>query len=263
MKTGWMARLLGLALLAWLGLAGCRALPPAPPPAVLPAEAVLARLHNRQQALESLQARGRITFLSPERNYSGTILIKARRPESLRVDILDLLGRTLLGFATDGSRVQVLSPHEGKLFTGPATPRNLAVFIPPAVPLSQVVPLLAGALPLSPGPPARFDYDPATDRYLLEWAQGGQLQERLWVAGQGLYPVQEEYFLGQSQPRFTLKLDKFGEAGPDLPGQIIIQTETPKMELRLAYKELRLNPPLTPADLTLAPPPGIAVVQLP
>jgi hypothetical protein len=35
------------------------------------------------------------------------------------------------------------------------------------------------------------------------------------------------------------------------------------MELRLAYKELRLNPPLSPADLTLAPPPGVAVVQLP
>jgi hypothetical protein len=75
--------------------------------------------------------------------------------------------------------------------------------------------------------------------------------------------VQEEYFLDQSQPRFTLKLADFGEAGPDLPGQIILQTETPKMELRLAYKELRLNPPLTPADLTLAPPPGVAVVQLP
>ena len=86
MKPGRMARLAVLALLAWLGLAGCRALPPAPPPAALSAEEVLARLHNRQQALESLQARGRITFLSPERNYSGTILIKARRPESLRVD---------------------------------------------------------------------------------------------------------------------------------------------------------------------------------
>ena len=263
MKPGGMARLVVLALLAWLGLAGCRALLPAPPPAVLPAEEVLARLHNRQQALESLQARGRITFLSPERNYSGTILIKARRPESLRVDILDLLGRTLLGFATDGSHVQVLSPHEGKFYVGPATPRNLAVFIPPAVPLSQLVPLLAGALPLSPGPPARFDYDAAAGRYLLEWRQGGQLQERLWVAAQGLYPVQEEYFLGQDQPRFTLKLEGFGDVLPDLPGKITLQTETPKMELRLAYQELRLNPPLSPADLTLAPPPGVAVVQLP
>ncbi|MGP8050889.1 MAG: hypothetical protein ACLPYB_09785 [Desulfobaccales bacterium] len=263
MKPGRMARLAVLALLAGLGLAGCRALPPAPPPAVLSPEEVLARLHNRQQALESLQARGRVTFLSPERNYSGTILIKARRPESLRVDILDLLGRTLLSFATDGSQVQVLSPHEGKLFVGPATPRNLAVFIPPAVPLSQVVPLLAGALPLSPGPPARFDYDAASGRYLLEWRQGGSLQERLWVAAQGLYPVQEEYFQGQSEPRFTLKLSQFGVVGPDLPGEIIIQTTSPKMELRLAYKELRLNPPLSPADLALTPPPGVAVVQLP
>ena len=55
---------------------------------------------------------------------------------------------------------------------------------------------------------------------------------------------------------FTLKLADFGDVLPDLPGQITLQTETPKMELRLAYQELRLNPPLSPADLTLRRPPG-------
>ena len=143
------------ALLTLVVLSGCRALPtpPVPPPtAVASAAEVLARLQNRERTIESFQARGRITFLSPERNYSGTALIKARRPENLRVDILDLFGRTLLSFASDGTQVQVLSPHEGKFFHGPASPRNLAAFIPPAVTLPQTLRLLAGALPLSPGP---------------------------------------------------------------------------------------------------------------
>jgi len=34
------------------------------------------------------------------------------------------------------------------------------------------------------------------------------------------------------------------------------------MELRLVYGELKLNPPLTPGDLTLTPPPGVAVAPL-
>ncbi|MFI5332156.1 MAG: hypothetical protein ACHQ2F_14135, partial [Desulfobaccales bacterium] len=125
------------ALLTMVVLSGCRALPtpPVPPPTALASAAeVLARLQNRAGTIESFQARGRITFFSPERNYSGTALIKARRPADLRVDILDqILGRTLLSFASDGNQVQVLSPHEGKFFHGPASPRNLAVFIPPAI----------------------------------------------------------------------------------------------------------------------------------
>ena len=116
------------------------------------------------------------------------------------MDILDILGRTLLSFATDGDQVQVLSPSEGKFFHGPASPGNLAAFIPPAVTLPQALRLLVGALPLSPGPPSKFDYDPAAGQYLLEWRQAAGIQERLWVAAQGLYPLKDEYFGGAERP---------------------------------------------------------------
>jgi hypothetical protein len=246
-----------LAFLALAALNGCRALPPAPPPtAVASAEDLLARLQTRQKAGEAFQARGRITFLSPERNYSGTVLLKGRLPHSLRVDILDPLGRTLLSFASDGAQVQLLSPGEGKFFQGPATPGNLAAFIPPGVSLPQT-------LPLSPGPPSWFEYHAAAGQYLLEWRKNDIIQERLWVSGQGLYPVKEEYFGGGDRPRFVAELADFGASAPDLPGKITLKTEAPKMELRLAYRELRLNPPLGPVDLSLTPPPGLPVVQLP
>ncbi len=265
MKPGRMAwPALWLVLLGGLGLNGCRTLPPTPPPAaVVPADEILARLAQRDRTADSFQAKGRITFLSPERNYSGTALLKARRPESLRVDVKDPLGRTLLSFATDGSQVQVLSPSEGKFFHGPATPRNLAAFIPPGVTLPQALRLLTGALPLTSGPPARFDYDAAAGQYLLDWQQDGRLQERLWVAAPGLYPVKDDYFGGADQPRFTVELSDFGQADPDLPGKITLKTDTPKLELRLAYRELQRQPAPTPADLTLTPPAGVAVVQLP
>jgi len=255
-----------LALLLWSGLSGCRALPPPPtppPPAVYSAEEILTRLQNREGTRESFQARGRLTFLSPERNYSGTALIKGCRPEALRVDLLDMLGRTLLSFASNGSQVQVLAPPEGKFFHGPATPRNLAAFIPPAVSLPQTLRLLTGALPLSPGLPSRCEYQADNGQYLLEWRENDLIQERLWVAAQGLYPVKEEFFGGGNRPRFTAELADYGTAAADLPGKISLRTEAPKMELRLVYRELRLNPPLTPAELILTPPGGVTVVQLP
>jgi hypothetical protein len=253
----------GLVLAALLWSAGCRALPPAPPPvAIISPEELLARLKARQEQVQAFQAKGRITFLSPQQNYSGTALLRGRLPASLKVDVLDFLGRTILSFATDGAEVKVLSPQENKLFQGPATPRNLAAFIPPTVSLPQTLRLLVGALPLSQGPPQNFEYEAATGRYRLEWRQGGALIERLWVEAQGLYPVQEEWFGGAPEPLFTAELANFGTLAPDLPEKITLKTSTPKMEMRLTYRDLKLNPPLTPAELTLTPPPGVVQVPL-
>jgi outer membrane lipoprotein-sorting protein len=265
LKPASLVRAVVLVLLLFAGLHGCRAVvPPAPPPTlVASAGDLLTRLQHRQQSFESFQARGRITFLSPQRNYSGTALLKVRRPAGLRVDILDILGRRLLSFATNGEQVQILSPHENKFFQGRASPGNLAAFIPPSVSLTQAVRLLMGALPLSSGPPSRFEFDSVAGQYLLEWQKGSRLEERLRVAAQGLYPVQEEYFGGAAQPRFTAELADFGEAAPDFPGKITLKSEAPKLELWLAYTELRLNPPLPEAAWTLTPPPGVTVVPLP
>jgi hypothetical protein len=255
-------RLFGLMVAVLLCLAGCRALPPAPPPAAMVApEELLSRLQARQAQVQSFQAKGRIIFLSPQQNYSGTAQLTGRLPASLKVDVLDFLGRTILSFATDGTEVKVLSPRENKLFQGPATPRNLAAFIPPTVTLPQALRLLVGSLPLSPGPPQHSEYEAATGRYRLEWRQGGALTERLWVTAQGLFPVQEEWYGGAAEPRFTAELADFGALAPDLPQKITLKTSAPKIELQLVYRDLKLNPTLNAADLTLAAPPG--VVQAP
>jgi len=251
----------GLLLVLLLG--GCQTLPPAPPPtAGLTAKEVLSRLRSRQQQVRSFQAKGRITYLSPKENYSGTALLAGRLPATLKVNILDFLGRTILTFATDGTEVKILSPGESKLFAGPATPGNLAAFIPPTVSLAQTVHLLVGALPFSSGPPDYFTYEAATGRYLLEWRQGSALTERLWVAAQGLNPVADEWYGGAALPRFSAELSGYGAVAPHLPEKITLKTTTPKKELRLAYSELKVNPVLIPTALTLSAPPGFAVVPL-
>jgi hypothetical protein len=256
-SCSWVA----LAALCWLG--GCRALPPSPPPAaVLAPEELMARLQARQEAVRAFQAKGRITYLSPQQNYSGTARLWGRLPANLKVDVLDFLGRTILSFATDGTEVKVLSPRENKFFRGPATSRNLAAFIPPAASLPQTLRLLVGDLPLSQGPPQKCDYETATGRYRLEWRQGEAVMERLWVEAQGLYPVREEWFGGGAEARFSAELANFGALAPGLPEKITLKTTTPKMELRLAYGDLKLNPSLTGADLTLTPPPGVVQVPL-
>jgi len=255
--------------LAWLAallmLGGCRALPPAPPPAaILSADELLARLKSRQNQVQAFQAKGRVIFLSVERNYSGTVLLRGKEPAYLRLDILDFLGRSVLSFASDGDRMQVLSPREGKFFHGKATPKNLGyALLPPSVTLPQALHLLVGSLPLSSGPPSGGDYDAAQGLYLLEWRQAdGALKERLFLRADSLNPIKDEWYGEDGQVRFTVELADFGRLPAELPGQLTLRTNNPKSELRLYYREMQANPPLTATDLVLTPPPQMQVVPL-
>jgi len=250
-------------ILALLLLAGCAGLRPAPPTRMaLSPEEALAQLQARQQSIRSFQGKGRITLLSPEQNYSGTGLVAGRLPATLKADVLDFLGRSLLSFASDGQEVQVFIPKEGKIFRGPASPRNLAAFIPPGVTLPQALRLLVGALPLNRGQPRKGELNAAQGLYVYEWSnsQGG-LEERLWV-DQELHPVKEEWYGEDGTPRFTAELAEYGSISPFLPGKITLRTEKPRVELRLAYKDLLLNPDLKPSDLALQPAPGVQEVPL-
>jgi hypothetical protein len=249
-------------LLLWL--AGCAAAPPvkAPTPA-LSGDELLTILRARADRVKSFEAKGRLTLLSPQRNYSGTAFLKGIEPTTLRVDILDFLGRSLLSFSSNGQVVQVLSPKEEKFYYGKATPANMAVFIPPAVTLPQVLQLLVGALPLSSGAPDRFHFEPAADSYVLEWRRpDGAFQERLWVKASGLYPAKDEWYGQDHRMLFSVDLSDYGAAAPDLPGQITLRAENPKAELRFAYRELRVNPALGAPDIELKAPPAVAVVPL-
>lgn len=259
---------MNLRRLIWLALAlclwGCRSLPPpAPPVAVTSADELVARLQAGKPRVQSFEAKGRLTLLSPQRNYSGTSLIKGRLPATVRADVLDFLGRSLLNFYTDGQEVQVLSPKEGKLFRGEATPGNLAAFIPPAVTLSQTLRLMVGDLPLSPGQPSRWAYEADQGRYLLEWRYpDGAMKERLWLDAGDMRPVKEEWFGPDGHLRFTAEFSNYGQLTPGLPGQIILKTPQPQAELRLVYREMSVNPPLKDSDLVLPRSPAVEEVPL-
>lgn len=254
--------------LAWLVVAlcfwGCRSLPPpAPPVSVISADELVSRLQAGKPQVQSFEAKGRLTFLSPQRNYSGTTLIKGRLPNTVRADVLDFLGRSLLYFYSNDQEVQVLSPKEGKLFRGAATPGNLAAFIPPALTLPQALRLMVGDLPLSPGQPAKWAHEADQGHYLLEWRYpDGVSKERLWLEDRELRPVKEEWFGPDGQLRFVADFSNYGQTAPGLPGQVKVKTLKPQGELRLSYSEMLVNPPFKETDLSLPKPAGVTEVPL-
>jgi outer membrane biogenesis lipoprotein LolB len=262
MKIRWLILVLVIA-----ALAGCRGgflhRPKALPAAgvKLSPEQVVSQLKARQGQLTSFAARGRVTLVSPEQNATGTAIIKGKLPETLRVDLKDPLGRSVLSFYTDGQQVEILFPRENKLLTGPATPSNLAAFIPAGVKLPQALRLMVGDLPLSQGKPARLNQE--SGMYVLEWqAPDGSLQERLWVSAGLVQPVKDEWYGPGGQLIFSAELGDYGKVAIDRPAHLKLATTTPRVELLLTYKDFTPNATLTPADLAVPKPPGVVVQHL-
>jgi len=242
-------------LLALLALTGCRTLPPPPPPRFASAHELLYVLRARQAGVQAFRAKGRLTVLAPGRHYSGTGRLKGRLPSALRVDVLDFFGRSLLNFASDGHQVEVLFPRERKLYFGPATPGNLAAFVPPGMTVSQALRVILGALPLSSGDPTEWRREAASEAYLLIWRNpNGSLRERLWIDAQSLHPVKEEWYGSDGRLVFVAEL---GDFSGDRPQQLRLTTTAPETELRLALYDFRLNPPLSDADLQVPALPGV------
>jgi hypothetical protein len=213
--------------------------------------------------LTAFAAKGRLTLISPEQNATGTALIKGKLPETLRTDIKDPLGRSVLSFSTDGQVVEILFPRENKLLQGPATPTNLAAFIPPGVKVFQALRLMVGDLPLSQGPPTRVKPESGESTYVLEWLKSdGTPQERLWVTGADVQPKKEEWYGPDGRLVFSAELGEFNQVAPGRPQQIKLVTANPQVELRLTYREFTPNPSLTPADLAVPRPPGVVVQPL-
>jgi outer membrane lipoprotein-sorting protein len=262
MKIRWLILVLVIA-----ALAGCRggflrrhkALPAAG--VKLSPEQIVSQLKARQGQLTSFAAKGRVTLVSPEQNATGTAIIKGKLPQTLRVDLKDPLGRSVLSFYTDGQQVEILFPRENKLLTGPATATNLAAFIPAGVKLHQALRLMVGDLPLSAGKPARLNQE--SDMYVLEWqAPDGSLQERLWVNTSQVQPVKDEWYGPGGQLIFSAELSEYGKVAIDRPAHIKLVTTTPRVELLLTYKDFTPNATLTPADLAVPKPPGVVVQHL-
>lgn len=258
MRSWW-----SLLLLLWLGVLGCRTLPPAPPSPEVAVDRILARLKEGQGKFSAFTARGRLTLISPQQNATGTALVAGKLPETLRVELKDPLGRSQLIFFSDGQRVEILFPQEGKLFQGPATPATLAAFVPPVMTLSQAVRLLGGEVPFSEGPPTRWRFEAGGNFYVLEWLkEEGRLQERLWVAAEDLTPRKVEWFGSDGQAAFTAEMAGSLEGAKGRPQKLRLTTTSPPLELHLAYREFTLNPALGLTDLRIPKPPGVKVFPL-
>ncbi len=239
-----------------LCLAACARLPTAPVAERLPvgsADELLKQLQARAAAVTGLKARGNVAVTSPQKNYSGNILLTAAKPAKLRVDILNFWGQSLVTFLSDGQEMNLLVYSDSKLYKGPATPENLRRFLPVVVSQEDFLAALTGHIAFQHyGKPVLLSSpDPAV--YLLELT-GRDLPEKvkLTVDAQTLQLLTVQWFSPQGPETLRADFSNFlSNSGISGPSEIRLVSGDGENQVRVRYRDVTFNAPLTATAFNL------------
>jgi hypothetical protein len=264
-------------LVVSLGCIGCApafvAQRPYPAPT---AEALLAQLRARQQAVRSADLDTRTTsYLGGER-ARATVLMLVDRPGRLRFDVEVSLRGAVANLATDGKAFAMVD-LEGRVFRqGPACPENLGLLVPVPLRPAEVAAILLGDAPLGvEARPVKLDWDgkSRTDVLEIENPGGGRtLAERVWVSLRrttegnrwDVVGVEARPMPGRGRWRVAYE-DLRLEGGWGQPGLIRFAEPGRAFEdgVEIVVKNRVLNPPLRAEAFTIPPPEGFTVMNHP
>lgn len=244
-----------LSLLA-LSLAACARVP-APVvgerPLIQSADDLHRQLENRAAEIQSFRGRGNVSMISPQRSHSGNALLSGAKPALMRVDVLNFWGQPAISFLLQDQEIKFMIYSDNKIFRGPATPENLSRFLPVVVAAEDFLAILTGgiAFGLYEQPKLLESKDAAV--YVLELqAKNGANQVKLTVEAQTLSILAAQWFDPSGQEILVAEFaDFFSQGLINGPREINLASGDRQNQVRVRFRELTYNSPLTPEALAL------------
>lgn len=245
-----------------LGLCGCPRLPPLDYGASGPARDaadLLKRIEVAEAQVFSVKGDAKLVVDSEQGKGSVSLFVAVLHPSRMHIEQLDFFGRPEGILVTDGEQFGLYDGKQRKFFRGPASPQNLARFVPIALPPRELAALLLGRVPRLPPETSAMTVDEATRSYQLSLTRGA-ITQRLSVST-GTHRVTRSRVEGLDT--YAIDADELTAfAGATLPKRVLLEAPKAKLTVELLYKDITVNetPELTLFELE--PPEGIPVVEV-
>jgi len=229
-----------------LMILGCQPahIPPSVPAAEGPGEsAILNLLRSREESLKGLQGVADLKLSSPAGSYRGKEILSVELPNRFRVESLNFMGFSDLVLCSDGEKMDLYLPSEGKIIRGRPMSEDLAQISGAKIPLPQVLRIFMGL------PPFSSDEKITSSIYLgksreprLEWKGTGGVEQRLWI-DERAGTVRAGEVLDGGELWFSFRFaDYREEAGFLVPFSLEIQMKKEGVGIFLTYRDIKPNP---------------------
>lgn len=223
------------------------------------AEEVLKRVALAESTVVALKGDGKLYVDAPQGKGSVGLYVAVSHPALIHIEQLDFFNRPQGVLVTDGKDFGLYDAREAKYYRGPASPMNLARFLPVVLPPAELAALMLGRAPRIPPEASELTVDPQLGVYVVTLRRGGVTQTlhvkppshrvvKSAVQGANAYDVE----FGDIADYGAVTLPKFAR----------LSAPTAKTTVELTWKDVTLN---EPPDLTLfdlSPPEDVPVVEV-
>ena len=216
------------------------------------------RVQAQEDAFRSVRGFARVWISAEGRSVSGNQVLFAQEPDLFRVEILSPFGQPVLLAAADGSELTVLSPGEGRFFTGEASYRNLQRITRLPLQLSDLVSLLLYRVPLLPV--EEPSVAAVREGYRLTLLFGDLRQELLF--NRRLQLIGSSWHRGEAL-LLSASYSSFAATDPPFPQTLTLEVPPQDVRATLTFTELDVNPDIAPERFRIVPPAGYSVEGLP
>lgn len=250
-------------LTLFVGQVGCGPVPP-PKNAYTDGQTLLEDMAKRRDRIRSFRITGRVDHFGDGQRIQGKIFLFAKLPESLRIELVSPFDSPLQILTVNEGVFALHDLREGRFFTGPAEPCNIARLVRIPLPPEDVARILIGHSPIIEGE-TRVTWD-RRGYYRVDIEAEGKVQQ-LQISGDKnrLELQRSRLALSDGTVVFDLIYKDWDPRGDGtMPHQIRVKMPRDKADLLLRYDAdgVEINVTLPRDAWTQAPPRGIKEERL-
>ncbi len=223
------------------------------------AEELLKRTELVESQVIGLKGDGRLSVDTPQGKGSVSLFIGVLHPSFIHIEQLDFFGKPQGVLITDGKTFGLYDASQAKYFHGPATPPNLARFLPLVMEPTELAALMLGRAPRIPYDSSTLSLDPEKRVYVVTLTKA-QVTQHLEID-----PRSARVLKSRVEGASTYDAE-FGDVtelkGVYYPKRVTIDAKLQKTHVELTTKDIELN---AAPDLTLfemASPEGVPSTEV-
>ena len=228
---------------------------------------VLEKIDRDNQFKDGVKAIARMEVNTPEGRYPLKAALVLKRPSSLRLETIPLIGPADLFLTVHENVLKVFVPQNGKFYIGKATTRNLAHFIPvPATALSieDMTSILLGMHPEIRGKTITLDGSSEGSLYRIDILSENRKIQSLWVEPAEDHLVRVDLFGDNNSRLFSARFIRRNRIeNMTMPENVTIAYgDNDKPDIIIRYVDIGPAKGIDATIFDLKPPPGVIPISM-
>jgi hypothetical protein len=228
--------------------------------------AVLEKIDSNSHFHGGVKAIARIEVNTPEGRYPLKAALMLKRPSSLRLESIPLIGPANLFLTVHENILKVFVPEKGKFYIGKATKMNLARFLPVAatgLEIEGMTSILIGMHPEIKGRTITIDGSRDGTLYRLDILSENRKIQSLWVDPEKRL-VRVDLFAGDNSRLYSARFMGWDciENMPLPENVTIAYGDNDKPDIIIRYVDIGPAKGIDATVFDLKPPPGVIPISL-